>query len=147
MKILEFDNKYRKQTIDLLIDIAVDEHNFPEWKDELLQFKNEFFKYDGGNCWIALEGDKVVGTISLRKIDNDCAEVKNLYILKEKRGASSVGKDLFNTLVDFAKQVGYTKLRLDTYKHFDRAIKFYEKNGFYIIDDTQEHTVFEKNLK
>lgn len=147
MKIIEFDNKYRQQTIDLLIDVAVVEHNFPEWEEEFLSFKNEFFKHDSGNCWIALEDDMVVGTISLRKINKDCAEIKNLYILKEKRGVSPIGQDLLNTLFDYARQIGYSKLRLDTYKQFDRAIRFYEKNGFYIIDDTQKHIVFEKELK
>lgn len=146
MEIIEFDNKYRKQTIDLLIDVAVVEYGFSEWKDELLTFKNEFFKNNGGNCWIALENDKVVGTISLRKINDNRAEVKNLYILKEKRGTSTVGQDLLNTLFDFAKQNGYSKLQLDTYKKFGRALKFYEKNGFYITDDTHTYIIFEKNL-
>lgn len=146
MEIIEFSNKYREQTINLLIDVAVVEYGFPEWKDELLAFKNEFFKNDGGNCWIALENDKVVGTISLRKVDNICAEVKNLYILKEKRGASSLGQDLLNTLFAFAKQTGYSKLKLDTYKKFERAIKFYEKNGFYLTDSTDIHFMFEKDL-
>lgn len=146
MEIIEFDNKYRKETIDLLIDVAVIEYGFPEWKDELLQFKNEFFKNSGGNCWIAIEDDTVIGTISLRKMSDDCGEVKNLYILKEKRGASTVGQDLLNTLFDYAKQVGYSKLRLDTYKQFERAIRFYEKNGFKLIDSTDIHFFYEKDL-
>lgn len=146
MEIIEFDSKYKEQIINLLVDVAVVEHGFSEWKDELLTFKNEFFKNNGGNCWIALENDKVIGTISLRKINDNIAEVKNLYILKEKRGTSTVGQDLLNTLFDFAKQTGYSQLQLDTYKEFGRALKFYEKNGFYIIDDTQKHIIFEKNL-
>ncbi len=146
MKIIEFTNKYREQTINLLIDIAVVEYGFSEWKDELLTFKNEFFKNNGGNCWIALENDKVVGTISLRKINNTCAEVKNLYILKEKRGTSTLGQDLLNTLFNFAKQIGYSKLQLDARKEFERSIRFYEKNGFYLIENKDTYFVYEKNL-
>lgn len=146
MEIIEFDNKYREQTINLLIDVAVVEYGFSEWKDELLTFKNEFFKNNGGNCWIALENNKVVGTISLRKINDSRAEVKNLYILKEKRGTSTVGQDLLNTLFDFAKQTGYSQLQLDARKEFERSIRFYERNGFYLIESADTYFVYEKNL-
>lgn len=146
MEIIEFDNKYREQTINLLVDVAVIEYGFSAWKDELLAFKNEFFKDNGGNCWIALEDGRVVGTISLRKMTDSRAEVKNLYILKEKRGTSTVGQDLLNTLFDFAKQTGYSKLQLDARKEFERSIRFYERNGFYLIESTDTCFVYEKTL-
>lgn len=146
MEIIEFAPEYRKQTIDLLIDVAVVEYGFSEWKDELLTFKNEFFKENRGNCWIAVEDGRVVGTISLRTIDDTSAEVKNLYILKEKRGTSTVGQDLLNTLFNYAKQLGYTRLQLDARKEFERSIRFYERNGFYLIETTDTCFVYEKKI-
>lgn len=146
MEIIEFAPQYRKQTIDLLIDVAVVEYGFSEWKEELLTFKNEFFKENRGNCWIAVEDGRVVGTISLRTIDDTSAEVKNLYILKEKRGTSTVGQDLLNTLFNYAKQLGYTRLQLDARKEFERSIRFYERNGFYLIETTDTCFVYEKNI-
>lgn len=146
MEIIEFAPQYRKQTIDLLIDVAVVEYGFSEWKEELLTFKNEFFKENRGNCWIAVEDGRVVGTISLRTIDDTSAEVKNLYILKEKRGTSTVGQDLLNTLFNYAKQLGYTRLQLDARKEFERSIRFYERNGFYLIETTDTCFVYEKKI-
>lgn len=146
MEIIEYNNKYREQTINLLIDVAVIEYGFSEWKDEILSFKNEFFKNNGGNCWIAIENNTVVGTISLRKIDDNSAEVKNLYIRKDKRGASTLGQDLLNTLVNYAKQIGYSRLQLDALKKFERSIRFYEKNGFYLIKAASTHSIYEKKI-
>ena len=56
-------------------------------------------------------------------------EVKNFYVEKEYRG-TGIAQDLLNILVEFAKEKGYKRLELDSYKEFERAISFYEKNNF-----------------
>ena len=50
MEILEYTNKYRQKTIDLLIKVAVDEHGFKDWEKWFKIFENEAYIENDGNC-------------------------------------------------------------------------------------------------
>lgn len=135
MQVIELKNKYKEKTTQLIVDVAVNEHGFTEWEENILKFENEFYKNNKGNCWIAVnESEDVVGTISLRKINKSRAEIKNLYIHSDFR-KQGIAQKLLNNLTDFARDNEYKQLQLDTYSEFDKAIKLYEKNGF-IREDT-----------
>lgn len=147
MKVIEYEKQYKEQVIDLLIEVAVKEYGFKEWEKWFKIFRIDNYIEDGGNCWIALnDNDKVIGTISLRKIDSTIAEVKYLYIKKEERrkGISSV---LINKLIDFAKSKEFKKLQLDTYEEFKEAICLYEKIGFKVREKIENRYIYEKTLE
>jgi len=44
-----------------------------------------------------------------------------------------VGQELFNTLLEFVKQISYQNVYLSTVEEFIAARKFYIKNGFHEI--------------
>ena len=99
MRIIEFEERFREKTIQLLIDVAVKEYGFKEWEIWFKKFNNEHYKKNNGNCWIALnEQEEVIGTISLRNIDDISCEVKNLYIKKEyrKKGIAKESADIWS---------------------------------------------------
>lgn len=146
MKIIEYMPKYKEQIIDLLIEVAVKEYGFYEWEKWFRIFKNQYYKNEGGNCWIALsEENKVIGTVSLKNRNNGVAEVKNLYIKKEERN-KGIASSLFAILLQFAIDNNYTKLKLDTYKEFKNAKPFYENRGFYIDEKDGERYIYELDL-
>ena len=146
MQVIEFENKYKEKTRQLIIDVAIHEHGFKEWKEHILKFENEFYKENNGNCWIAInEFDEVVGTISLRKMSEKRAEVKNLYIHSGFR-QQGIAQNLLDRLFEFAKANGYTELQLDTYSEFSKAMKLYEKNGFVFKDTIDNRHIFFKEI-
>ena len=57
------------------------------------------------------------------------AELQKLYVLKEYQG-SGVGQALMNTVARFVSSFEPDCLWLDTYVGNERAIRFYERNGF-----------------
>ena len=146
MQILEYTNQYRQKTIDLLIRVAVKEFGFKEWEESFKIFENEMYKENNGICYVAIDDkDNVIGTISLRKIDNFVGEVKNFYVEKEYRG-TGISQDLLDTLTNFAKERGYEILELDSYKEFSRALNFYKKNNFFVKSVEDNKFIYYKLL-
>ena len=84
---------------------------------------------------VLLDKEQVVGTGAIRKLDDEICELKRMWFLKEYRG-QGLGREMAQILFDFAKQVGYHKVRLDlaNEKRQQQALKFYRKLGFYPIE-------------
>ena len=90
--------------------------------------------------------DKVVGTVGLKKINDDTAELKALYLLKDLRG-QGLGFKLINSVIDKAKEKGYKLILLDSMSKYKEALKLYEKVGFIKTErynDNQYADVFMK---
>ena len=147
MKIIEYNDKYKNQIIDVLVEVATVEHGFKEWEEELREFKNEHYHKNDGNCWIAINDiDEVMGTISLRKIDSISCEIKNLYVDKKHRN-QGVAQALLDKTLEFAKNKNYTRVELGTCDNFGNAIKLYERNGFVMESSFEGAHVYSKMLK
>lgn len=145
MNIIEFSNEYREETIQLLIDVAVHEYGFAEWKKFFEIFENEFYIENNGNCWLAIMDEKVVGTISLKNLGNKKGEIKNLYVHSEYR-KKKIAQCLLDNLLSFASFKGYKEIQLDTFDEFKEAIRFYEKNEFIMHEIIDKRYIYKKKL-
>lgn len=72
---------------------------------------------------------RIIGTMALKKIDNETVRLKRMYVRKEyrKRGIS---QKLLNEIIKFAREKGYKKILLHTYPTMKNAHKFHKRNGF-----------------
>ena len=68
-----------------------------------------------------------------------------MYVHPEYRN-KKIASNLMNILLDFAKQNQYKKVKLDTYKEFEAAIKFYEKIGFERKEEIDNKYIYEKTI-
>ena len=94
-----------------------------------------YYQVNNGNFWVAMDEDKVVGTISLLDIGNHSGALRKMFVDKDYRGKEwGVGRQLFQTLLDWAKEKGFKEILLGTTAKFLAAHRFYEKNGFIEID-------------
>jgi putative acetyltransferase len=95
----------------------------------------------GGTFLVALNGEQVIGSGALRKLDDETAELKRMWLLEAYHG-QGIGYRLITQLFDFACQQGYGRVRLQTSPEQVRALAFYLKVGFYEIpcynDDIDE---------
>jgi putative acetyltransferase len=86
----------------------------------------------GGTFLVALNGEQVIGSGALRRLDEETAELKRMWLLEAYHG-QSIGYRLIMELFEFARQQGYTRIRLQTSLVQTRALAFYGKVGFYEI--------------
>ena len=89
----------------------------------------------GGAFWVALEGDRLVGTAGVFPVGPHIYELRKMYLDDRVRG-HGLGRRLLETAVAWARGQGGRQLVLDTMEKMTRAIEFYETHGF-VRDDTQ----------
>ena len=73
--------------------------------------------------------DQVIGTVALKKIDDDTAELKALYLDNRYRG-QGLGKLLINIIIEEARTSGFKTIVLDSMKQYKEAERLYKKCGF-----------------
>ena len=86
-----------------------------------------------GRLYLARIEDETVGCIALRQIEEDICEMKRLYLRESARG-KGIGQLLIGRVIADAREIGYSKMRLDTYPpKMGKAVSLYEARGFYEI--------------
>ena len=65
----------------------------------------------------------------LSKLEDDVAEINNMFISSEYRGRG-YGKVMLEQLEEKAREFGYSTLRLDTGAHNEAAQHIYRRAGF-----------------
>lgn len=97
---------------------------------------------------VAVDGEEVVGTGAIRRLDDATAELRRMWLLPEYQGRR-IGYRLAVELFAFARAAGYQRVRLSTSAVQERAIRFYQQLGFYPIDryrDTDDEVFLELPL-
>jgi len=110
------------------LDIDLGFQNFSE---ELLQLKKMYGPPAGGIILAKNEND-FVGSVAIRKIDTETAELKRMYV-KPSSQKQGIGNRLVEEAILLAKKCGYKKIQLDTLNTMQPAIKLYKQYGFYEI--------------
>lgn len=89
----------------------------------------EFFE----NFWCLFDGKDIIGTVALKKLNDEHCELKSLYLLEQyhKKG---LGYQLLKTAILRARQDGYKEMYLDTLSSSTKAVSLYEKMGFVSIE-------------
>ncbi|WP_067705393.1 GNAT family N-acetyltransferase [Erwinia sp. ErVv1] len=73
-----------------------------------------------------------IGCGAIRPLTQNVAELKRMY---SDRSVPGVGRALLTFLENSAKEMGYLELRLETRYINNRAVYFYEKNGYARIEN------------
>lgn len=99
-----------------------------------------------GRLYLAYSGSDVVGCIAMREIGPGICEMKRLYLRESARG-KGVGNRLIERVIENAKEIGYKKMRLDTYPpKMAKAVNLYRSHGFNEIpryyDNPDEDVLF-----
>jgi putative acetyltransferase len=83
-----------------------------------------------GRLLLAIADGKVAGCVALRKLEAGVCEMKRLFVRDEFRGRK-IGGGLIEKLIAEAKEIGYEKMRLDTFPpKMGKAVSLYESYGF-----------------
>ncbi|MDR2246574.1 MAG: GNAT family N-acetyltransferase [Treponema sp.] len=105
---------------------------FQNIDDELINFPQKYKEPDGAFI-IAKDNDSVVGCVGFKRLDKDICEMKRLFVNDRYKG-KDIGKKLVEIIIEEARYKKYKKMRLDTLKTMESALKIYYKNNFYEIE-------------
>lgn len=141
MQIITYQEKYKQQIIDLILDIQNNEAKINlslEEQPDLLDIPACYEK-DGGEFWLAVDDNTVIGTLALMNKDNGNAVLKKGFVRADYRKQGILGK-LYATLQEFAKEHGLTTFVFDTPSVATNCHSFFEKRGYRRI--TQDELSF-----
>lgn len=133
INIKPYSHLYKDQIQKLIISILTEEFNLPVTLDEQpdLNEINVFYQKDKGNFWVALDGEKVVGTIALIDIGNSQTALRKMFVDKNYRGKNlKIAQSLLDTLLAWCVHKKVAEIYLGTIHIFTAAVRFYEKNKF-----------------
>jgi ribosomal protein S18 acetylase RimI-like enzyme len=142
IKIRVFRRTDSERVVELISDIIVNEFGFKLELDtldsDILAIEEIYNKSDGGCFWIAesindnnTQQQKIVGTTAVRNLkeyESTC-ELKRMYVLSNFRRLG-LGQKLLDIAIDFAKNIGYSRMVLDSSKTLYAARALYLKKGF-----------------
>lgn len=84
------------------------------------------------NAIVAYDNDIPVGCVSFKKYDDECAEVKRVFIKRGYRG-KGISNILMELLETSAKNQGYCYLILESGEPLIAAMALYKKIGYKVI--------------
>jgi len=123
-----------------------DSITYYESRGELKDMNNIQQNYlDNGGIFLVIEDEnQIIGTGSIRQLEDKVCELKRLWLLTEHHG-QGLGYRLLQELVSIAREMGYKRIRLETAPvHQKRALELYKRVGFYEIpryDTTHEDDI------
>lgn len=129
----EYQLPFQEQVVKLILNIQQDEYNIPITKEDQpdLYTIEDFYQTKNGNFWVALVGDRVVGTISLLDLGDQQVALRKMFVHKDFRGSEfGTARMLLESAVNWAKEKSVTNIFLGTTPQFLAAHRFYEKNRF-----------------
>lgn len=101
---------------------------FQGFEDELKGLPGRYAP-PSGVILIASEGEAIAGCVALRALANGECEMKRLFV-REAYRKSGLGTRLAYEVIDVARSLGYTLMRLDTLDRLSEAMQLYASLGF-----------------
>lgn len=145
MRLLPYDPTHAAGVVALILPIQQLEFGVPITLEAQpdLQDIPAFYQRGVGHFWVALDEDRVVGTIGLLDIGHRQAALRKMFVAASHRGARhGVAQGLLDTLLSWAIAHDITEVFLGTTERFLAAHRFYEKQGFVEIQNNQLPVTF-----
>lgn len=97
--------------------------------DDEIEHLPEQYGPPGGAFLLADVGGRALGCVGLRRHDESTGEIKRLYVDPSVRGVGA-GRGLAKGIIERGRELGYTRLVLDTLPSMTEARALYTSLGF-----------------
>jgi GNAT superfamily N-acetyltransferase len=105
--------------------------SFQDFQNELENIDIQYNK-PKGSLLLAYKDKIAIGCAGIRKLDEDIAELKRMFVDPGHR-KFRVGRKLLELAIDVARELNYNFIRLDTLPTMIKAQDLYRSFGFYEI--------------
>ncbi|QBP75970.1 GNAT family N-acetyltransferase [Herbaspirillum huttiense] len=137
IEIQAYRPEHAQGVVEVILPIQQEEFGIPitlEGQPDLKDIAG-FYQKGHGNFWVAVDGGKVVGTISLLDIGNAQVALRKMFVAASHRGKEhGTAARLLEGVIAWARAQGVRQIFLGTTDKFLAAHRFYEKNGFRLIE-------------
>lgn len=137
IRIEPFEERYGEDVGQLIVSIQQREFGIPityEQQPDLRDIPG-FYQQKAGDFWLALAGERVVGSIALLDIGDRLGALRKMFVAADCRGANAgVAGRLLEELLRHARANRLRAIYLGTTDKFLAAHRFYEKHGFELVD-------------
>ena len=133
--------------VQLVLSIQREEFGIPiTFEDQPdLQDIRQFFQFGHGDFWLALDPDTqaVVGTTGLLDIGDGMTVLRKMFVHPAYRGRPHrTAQQLMESVFAHCRQRGVRQILLGTIDKYHAAHRFYEKNGFSLVDEADLPATF-----
>lgn len=104
--------------------------------DKDLDTINESYFQRGGYFGVVIENDRIIASIGLYPESVDSCELRKMYCLADSRG-KGLGKELLEFALAKARELGFSRITLETASPLKEAVGLYQKYGF--VPFSSEH--------
>lgn len=130
-------NEHCDEIIDLILSIQQNEFNLDITINQQLDLRDIETNYHqgGGNFWGVFSGVELIGTIAIINCGRQTGCIRKMFVKKEYRGRElGTAQLLLSTLLRFCEENKIIHIYLGTVHQLKAAHRFYERNGFTLID-------------
>lgn len=106
--------------------------SFQNFSKELESIRQQYDQPTGA-LLLVYKDDLLAGCTGIRRLDDETAELKRMYVRPDFRGFN-FGRSLLESAILSASRLGYKKIRLDTLSSMTKARNLYESFGFQAIE-------------
>ena len=150
MEIIEYEEKYREDVKDLLVEleeylVSIDEDDLDQvgkdYREKLIDVDLKEVNDYEGKCYLAIEDNKAIGLImgcippydEEDYLDYKCprrGRVTELVVTKNVR-TKGIGQALMKKMEDYFKEVECEYISIEVFAYNKHAIEFYEKGDYH----------------
>jgi N-acetylglutamate synthase-like GNAT family acetyltransferase len=134
IKIIPYHSQYHQGAVSLITGTQREfEVNVTYEQQPDLHDIEKFYQKGVGNFWVALDKEKVIGTIGLMDMGGGRGTIRKMFVDSAYRGKGAA-QLLLDSMQEWCRKKGINDLFLGTTVKYLAAHRFYEKNGFSRID-------------
>jgi putative acetyltransferase len=97
--------------------------------DKDLDALEETYFQRGGYFGVVLESNRIVACVGVYRETADTCELRKMYCLPGSRG-KGLGKKLLEFALAKARELGFSRIRLETASSLKEAVNLYQQYGF-----------------
>lgn len=114
------------------IDLINEYFDPKDFEKELASLPGKY-SMPAGKLLLAFYNHQPAGCVALKQIDDHTCEMKRMFVYPEFQG-KGIGYALAKAIIDEAKKIGYSSMKLDTSIRQIEAQKLYQGFGFKNIE-------------
>ncbi len=96
---------------------------------DLADIPAHYLNPPGSHFWVAERSGEIVGTVGVQRVSNQEAELRRMSVAGHLR-RQGIGRRLLETVEEFCRRNGYSRIALSTVLHLEPAVRMYTASGY-----------------